>query len=272
MDDVSRKDALSSRCAGVRTSFRLSHGRWSPLRMSGEEPGASEPLYPTPTEYKSPEDAAPNESGDQMTLQDAEVDLERGARSFWRAAWLSWWIQLACALVGGVILLFALAFPGLGPKTGASAAGLLTTSVAAVLGFSGLFISFGYTRLGLRMERQLDAIRMYGKVFVDRKTVKIVKESTVRNSIRLGVTLACIGLLAGLVGLQSTTGIILAKVLSQGFSGPYYQRSADPSGTLGAVQPIDLFVIQAAANIMLSLFTLLVCSLWLSTRYQKHQT
>jgi len=241
------------------------------------------PLYPEPEPYQSEESSEPSAPPPPPAVPDAqvesapalgepEIDLKRAASSFWRVPWATWWLQLAFSLVGGVILVFALGFPGVGPKTGASAAGLVTTAVAAIFAYICLFWTFGYTRLGLQMAQQLDAVEMFGKTMPASKGVRPVSARRVYYAIRFGVIAASVGLLVALFGLQSITGILLAKVLTQGFSGPYtYNRPQDPGAALGGVQPIDIFVIQACANIMLSLFTSLMCSLWLTTRYRKRE-
>eukprot|EP00180_Rhodochaete_pulchella_P000561 Plantae.Rhodophyta-Rhodochaete_pulchella.ctg14018.p1 GENE.Plantae.Rhodophyta-Rhodochaete_pulchella.ctg14018~~Plantae.Rhodophyta-Rhodochaete_pulchella.ctg14018.p1 ORF type:complete len:320 (+),score=33.11 Plantae.Rhodophyta-Rhodochaete_pulchella.ctg14018:123-962(+) len=263
-----RSDALQAKDRHLKPSTRVSLLRRRHCRPLRAQEQSDQPLYPEPEPY-SPEPSAPPAEDALEEVDQPELDLKRGAQSFWRVSWTSWWIQLALSLVGAVILIFALSLPGMGVKSGASKFGLLLTAVAAILSYICLFWTFGYTRLGLKMQQQLDAIEIYGEQ-LDGAKVKPLSERRIYYTLRVGVLLACAGMMVGLFGLQSVTGVLLAKVLTQGFSGPYgYNRAPDQNAALGGVQPLDIFVVQSIANVMLSLFTSLLCTLWLSTRYRK---
>lgn len=86
--------------------------------------------------------------------------------------------------------------------------------------------------------------------------------------VRTAIFVNLLGLLTSLVGAEQFVGTLMARVLTQqGFAplvvaGPGANNVASPT-----VQPVDIFVIQANTNILLSHFISLVTSLVLLLRY-----
>lgn len=88
--------------------------------------------------------------------------------------------------------------------------------------------------------------------------------------VRTAIFVNLLGLLTSLIGAEQFVGTLMARVLTQqGFAplvvaGPGASSVASPT-----VQPVDIFVIQANTNILLSHFVSLVTSLVLLLRYSK---
>eukprot|EP00959_Pyramimonas_sp_CCMP1952_P460370 9479742-Pyramimonas_sp.AAC.1 len=126
-------------------------------------------------------------------------------------------------------------------------AGLYLTLFGLLLGFLSTFWAFGYTRLAAKLRqgvnepektptrateicRWLDArIRVECVVHTDGKHIKTesfgptVTEFCVLKSLTSGIIINIVGLGAGLLGMEATTGLLFAKSLSASFAvaSPY---------------------------------------------------
>ncbi len=89
------------------------------------------------------------------------------------------------------------------------------------------------------------------------------KKSEAIQVIRIGLTASLIGTLVALLGTQTIVGLLAAKALSQGVGGFI---NVDPSKF---IQPIDVFVVQASANVVLAQFVAISTSLWLLNKMGK---
>ncbi|CAM9349988.1 unnamed protein product [Hapterophycus canaliculatus] len=92
-----------------------------------------------------------------------------------------------------------------------------------------------------------------------------------RNSLKMGLYINVAGMLLALVGAEQIVGTLVAKVLySQGFQPNVVM------GTTGAAEvaqaqfrALDVFIVQANTNTLLSHFCSLAASLWLLARTPK---
>mmetsp|Transcript_5155 Transcript_5155/g.9012 ORF Transcript_5155/g.9012 Transcript_5155/m.9012 type:complete len:260 (-) Transcript_5155:329-1108(-) len=202
------------------------------------------------------EQSPSNSSPITATETDPTLNLKRAAASFWRSGWLAFWPQLALTLVSSGILIFALAFPAIDASARTSLLSVTLICTAAIISFLSTLWTFSYTRIGYRCRLHLQQIAS------DKEKVT---SSSIQNSLRIGILLATFGTLLCVIGLQSTTGSLLSKLLTQSFG---VSNRAGNALVSAPVQPIDIFVIQAAANTMLSLQLALAISLWLTTQYR----
>ncbi|CAK9136470.1 unnamed protein product [Ilex paraguariensis] len=77
------------------------------------------------------------------------------------------------------------------------------------------------------------------------------------KSLKNGIILNLLGMGAAILGMQATVGILVAKALTTS-ANPYYQGISPGSSPVLA---LDVFLVQASANTILSHFLGLVCSL-----------
>ncbi|KAK1417523.1 hypothetical protein QVD17_26652 [Tagetes erecta] len=167
--------------------------------------------------------------------------LERTSRYFKRLGSLGFWGQLVCTVVAAVILSFSVVITGkiTSPPT------FYATSAAIVAAFLSVFWSFGYMRLS-------DTLR---KTVTDPS--KAPPRADVIKSLKNGIGLNILGLGAAILGMQATVGVLVAKALTTS-ANPYYKSiSAGNSPVLA----LDIFLVQASANTILSHFLGLVFSL-----------
>ncbi|PWA48449.1 hypothetical protein CTI12_AA490990 [Artemisia annua] len=182
-----------------------------------------------------------NEDPDKAKLAQVAKRLETTSRYFKRLGSLGFWGQLVCTIVAAVILSFSVVVTGkiTSPATFYSTAG------GIVAGFLSVFWSFGYIRLADRLR----------KTATDPS--KAPPRADVVKSLKNGITVNLLGMGAAILGMQATVGLLVAKALTTS-SNPYYQGITPGSSPVLA---LDVFLVQASANTILSHFLGLVFSL-----------
>lgn len=75
-----------------------------------------------------------------------------------------------------------------------------------------------------------------------------------------GAIINVLGLGSTLLGIQALVGVLVAKTLSNASANPFIATAA---GVYNPVLALDVFLVQAATNMLLGHFLSLVCSLWL---------
>ncbi|KAH6789829.1 translocon at inner membrane of chloroplasts 21 [Perilla frutescens var. frutescens] len=177
------------------------------------------------------------------TLQILPVSkrLEKTSRYFKRLGSFGFWAQLVCTVVSAVILSFSVVITGkiTSPATFYSTAG----GIAAA--FISVFWSFGYIRLSDRLRRTAN------------DPSKAPPRADVVKSLKNGIGINILGIGAAILGMQATVGLLVAKALTTSAT-PYYQGIAPGNSPVLA---LDVFLVQASANTILSHFLGLVCSL-----------
>ncbi|KAL6494696.1 hypothetical protein OROGR_031496 [Orobanche gracilis] len=79
----------------------------------------------------------------------------------------------------------------------------------------------------------------------------------VLKSLRNGIVVNLLGMAAAILGMQATVGLLVAKALTA--SGTPYYQGIPPGST--PVLALDVFLVQASANTILSHFIGLACSM-----------
>jgi len=124
-------------------------------------------------------------------------------------------------------------------------AGLYLTLFGLLMGFLSTFWAFGYTRLAAKLRQGVQ------------DPEQTPPRAEVLKSLSSGITINLVGLASTLFGLEATCGLLFAKSLAFAASNPYTISQSNP------VQALDIFVVQASANTLLSHFIALCFSLWL---------
>ncbi|KAG9440348.1 hypothetical protein H6P81_020513 [Aristolochia fimbriata] len=210
------------------SSFFLGSLKSSPLKAY-----ASAPLS---TAFPSPEEEA-----EKAKLAQVAKRLEKTSRYFKRLGSFGFWGQLVCTIVAAVILSFSSVITGkiTSPATFYATAG----GIAAA--FISVFWSFGYIRLSDRLRRTAN------------EPAKAPPRAEVVKSLKNGIVLNIIGMGAAILGMQATVGFLVAKALTTS-AVPYYQGISPGNSPVLA---LDVFLVQASANTILSHFLGLVSSL-----------
>ncbi|XP_077229537.1 translocon at inner membrane of chloroplasts 21 [Tasmannia lanceolata] len=189
-----------------------------------------------PTAYPTP-----NEDGEKAKLQLVSKRLENTARYFKRLGTLGFWGQLVCTVVAAVILSFSTVVTGkiTAPVT------FYATAAGIAAAFVSVFWSFGYIRLSDKLRRTAN------------EPAKAPPRAEVVKSLKNGIVLNVLGMGAAILGMQATVGLLVAKALTSS-AVPYYQGI---SPGYAPVLALDVFLVQASANTILSHFLGLLFSL-----------
>ncbi|XP_043714398.1 protein TIC 21, chloroplastic-like [Telopea speciosissima] len=185
--------------------------------------------------------ASPADESEKAKLAQVAKRLENTSRYFKRLGSLGFWGQLVSTLVAAVILSFAVVATGKisSPVTFYSTAG----GIAAA--FISVFWSFGYIRLSDRLRKTAS------------DPSKAPPRAEVVKSLKNGIVVNLLGMGAAILGMQATVGLLVAKALTSS-ANPYYQGV---SPGYSPVLALDVFLVQASANTILSHFLGLVFSL-----------
>ncbi|KAF3788342.1 Uncharacterized protein EJ110_NYTH21074, partial [Nymphaea thermarum] len=218
-------------------SFRLSSS--SPLRVSS-------PASSAPSSYSNEElekKLAQVSFRSLLIQSDFQVSkrLESTSRYLKRLGSLGFWGQLVCTVVAAVILSFSVVITGrvTSPVTFYCTAGGISAA------FMSAFWSFGYTRLADKLRRTAT------------DPEKAPPRAEVINSLKNAILINILGMGASVLGMLSTVGLLVAKALTSSAT-PYYQGMRPG---YSPVLALDVFLVQASANTVLSHFLGLVLSL-----------
>lgn len=182
-----------------------------------------------------------NDESEKAKLAQVSKRLENTARHFKRFGSLGFWGQLVCTVVSAVILSFSVIITGkiTSPATFYCTAG----GIAAA--FISVFWSFGYIRLSEKLRR------------TSSDPSKAPPRADVVKSLKNGIGVNLMGMGAAIFGMQATVGLLVAKALTTS-ANPYYQ-GITPG--YSPVLALDVFLVQASANTILSHFLGLLFSL-----------
>ncbi|CAN6544376.1 unnamed protein product [Malus baccata var. baccata] len=183
---------------------------------------------------------SPNDDTEKAKLLQVAKRLESTARYFKRLGSLGFWGQLVSTVVAAVILSFSVVITGKvsSPPT------FYATAGGIVAGFISVFWSFGYIRLSDKLRRTAS------------DPAKAPPRADVIKSLKNGIILNLLGMGAAVLGMQATVGLLVAKALTTS-ANPYQGLTPGYSPVLA----LDVFLVQASANTILSHFLGLVFSL-----------
>jgi hypothetical protein len=164
--------------------------------------------------------------------------------------WITLWVQLALALVSGLLLLFAStgrnfadkSNPGLGIGVFWAVGGIL------LLLFS-VFWDFRYTRIGKRLDNP-------------NPTLHPSKADTTR-AIRMGILVSLVGIFITILGAGTSVSVLVAKAVSQ----PPGVAITDPNKIIRA---LDVFIVVANINGIAAHFFGTIASMWLLEKVHQH--
>lgn len=172
--------------------------------------------------------------------------IESSAITLRRLTWVSWWSQVILTVVSSITLLFAKSVLRAGPETSAVAGGFVFAGSGIALSFLSIIWTWGGTRLSKRLRRA-----MYSRIKV---------ANMIRRTITIGSSLNLFGMLITLIGALQIVGLLASKLLTMQGVTPLVGLSA-ASVSAQTLQPLDILIVQANTNTLLSHFISLVCCL-----------
>ncbi|KAJ1420067.1 hypothetical protein B484DRAFT_453208 [Ochromonadaceae sp. CCMP2298] len=177
--------------------------------------------------------------------------LDRVNKLFFRASWVSWWVQIVLSVISSVILVFANTVRA---ATTAASPGYIWTSgfafsgVGVLLALLNSFWTWNCTRLCRRISL--------------RRVEEANAVPSLRKYARTSVMVSLIGMLFSLLGAEQIVGTLAAKILTSSGYAPLLSVGA----TNTPFQAVDIFLVQANTNAIFSHFVALVCYVLLQTR------
>lgn len=163
------------------------------------------------------------------------------AKNLRRFGTLGFWGQLVCSVVSSGILAFSVAISG----NPTSQATFYATAGGIVAAFLSVFWSFGYIRLSDRLRATINDLS------------KAPPRADVVRNLQQGIVINLLGMGLTLLGMQATVGTLVAKSLTS-TAAPYLQGT---SANYSPVLALDVFLVQASVNTVLSHFLGLVFSI-----------
>nr|XP_034588959.1 protein TIC 21, chloroplastic-like isoform X3 [Setaria viridis] len=222
---------------GADATHSLAEGGTSPRERSSDRRRVLPAAFPAARPLRDSQSAAAASS----TPFTVSKKLKKTARYFKNLGTLGFWSQLVCTTISAGILSFSAVATGdaTAPFT------FIATSVGIIAAFISVFRSFGYIRLSERLRRAAN------------EPAKAPPRADVVKNLRNSIMFNVVGMGAAVLGLQATVGALVAKALATS-SVPYYQGI--PPGQ-SPVLALDIFLVQASANTILSHFLGLSSSL-----------
>ena len=168
-------------------------------------------------------------------------------RTVLRVSWISWWTQIVLSVISGVILTFANTVRQANNTINISlwASGFAFSAIGVLLAFFNAFSTWNITRLTRRINK--------GKI--DENKIP----DAFRRHFRMSITLSFFGMLITLLGAEQIVGTLASKVLSnQGLQSVL--GGMNPQNVL---QAVDIFLVQANTNTIVSHFAPLLSYVWL---------
>jgi hypothetical protein len=185
-------------------------------------------------------------------FQQTDPIIRNAAKILQRTSWISWWCQVILTVISSVILLFAKSNNSITNSGGGSSNFILST-----LGLVCSTISILWTwGNGTRLSRR----------FLIRPISRHQVQMMIRRAIQVGITLNCMGLLCHLLAAQQIIGLLAVKVLTNRSGGGGLLLAAALDGSSHTLQPLDILIVQANTNALLSQYLSLVLLLSLMVR------
>jgi hypothetical protein len=200
-----------------------------------------------------------------------------------RTTWLSWWGQVILTTVSSVTLLFAKSVIDARPLAQRSLLPGAFVFAGTGIGLSilSILLTAGGTRLSRRILRAIQEAAPITTTSTTTATKTVTGNpqdahpwlhrpiqvaQSIRKVIRVGTYLNLMGMLVTLIGAEQIIGLLAARVLTTATTAT---TMGVLSSTSQVLQPLDILIVQANTNTLLSHFVSLVCTLYLT--FSVHQ-
>lgn len=186
--------------------------------------------------------------------------IAQASKALRRSSWLSWWAQVILTTISSVTLLFAktvlTAQSAGGGLRNAGVGGFFLAGSGVLLSFLSIIWTWGETRLSRRLLRR-------------RSTTRISAASITRRAVTIGIGINVMGMLMTILGAEQIVGVLAARSLSfQNFNGGIGNNlNAAGNFVSQTLQPLDILIVQANTNTLLSHFISLLLMLWWGNKW-----
>lgn len=179
----------------------------------------------------------------------ARTNLTNMGGAFRRIGWACFWVQFSLTIIAAVMTTFAILFQR--PQNLASSFSFSMVLAGVVCGFFSTYWAFGYIQLSKQMRRSVKDL------------AKAPQKASVLRTVSVGLSSNVIGIATTLLGLQAVVGFLVAKTLANATANPFLAGGA---GSYSPVLALDVFLVQAATNCLLSHFISMCVNMYLQRR------
>ena len=166
-----------------------------------------------------------------------------------KCGWFGFWGQFSLITVSAVMTVFSVIFTK--PSSVAAKFSLYLVLVGVAAGFFSTYWTFGYVQLSKKIRRSM------------KNLANAPKKSGVDRNLSIGITGNIVGLGTTLLGMQAVVGFLVAKTLANATANPFLSGGA---GSWNPVLALDVFLVQAATNCLLSHFMSMCMNMWLQKK------
>mmetsp|Transcript_17375 Transcript_17375/g.25762 ORF Transcript_17375/g.25762 Transcript_17375/m.25762 type:complete len:275 (-) Transcript_17375:62-886(-) len=193
-----------------------------------------------------------DEEQEQKAIKIAEqARLKVASRNFQSFGWFAWWTQTILTTISGVILLFSNAITERSVRGNALQNGVLLAGLGVMSSFISVFWTWRVIRIALN----------WGKKSMN-KITPFEAQRQITRTLKIGAWINLVGMLFSLIGAEQIVGTLVAKILYVGGVGSgQVVTNAIPSTQ--QIRALDIFVIQANTNSLLSHYVSLAFNLFL---------
>lgn len=176
-----------------------------------------------------------------------------------RLNWFSWWSQVILTIVSSITLLFARSVLQVGKSNRSDlvTGGFFLAGSGIAASFLSIIWTWGGTRLSRRLLRKSEE---YSRIKV---------ASIIRRTVKIGVILNLFGMLFTLIGAEQIVGLLSAKILSAQGANPFSNNSQILGGQVTPLNALDILIVQANTNTLVSHFVSLLCTLLMTNSVTK---
>ena len=176
----------------------------------------------------------------------ARTNMNKVGKLLRKCGWFGFWGQFALITVSAVMTVFSIFFTR--PTSIAAKFSLYLIIGGVAAGVFSTYWTFGYLQLARRIK---------GSV---KNMANAPKKAGVERNLSIGVTGNIVGMGSTLLGMQAVVGFLVAKTLANATANPFLSGGA---GSWNPVLALDVFLVQASTNCLLSHFMSLVMNMWL---------
>lgn len=236
---ISDSNAFSSRYPISITTNRISRNGSSLLKR----PPSSSPSLNQQQSIRTLRPSTHLNSSDQL-VSEAALKLKR-------LNWFSWWSQVILTVVSSITLLFARSVLQAGKNNSSElvTGGFFLAGSGITASFLSIIWTWGGTRLSRRILRKSEE---YSRIRV---------ASVIRRTVKVGAMLNLFGMLFTLIGAEQIIGLLAAKILTAQGANPFTSNAQILGGQVTPFNAIDILIVQANTNTLVSHFVSLVCTL-----------
>lgn len=186
-------------------------------------------------------------SQEENSVVDEDLDdlITDTALTLRRVNWVSWWSQMILSVVSTVTLLFAKSVVTVSSNKSSITGGFFFAGSGIALSFLSIIWTWGGARLAKRLGRTAYS--------------RIKAANMIRRTITIGSVLNLSGMFLALIGAQQIVGLLASKLLTMQGVTPFAMTAAGVSAQ--TLQPLDILIVQANTNTLLSHFISLICGL-----------